>query len=149
MRRLPGHCADLPHHPGGDPHLGILPRRLHRHCGASVMAAALAVYAFTTVTLVLTELAMKQFSWAAWCILSSSSALGIRSPLHVSFGRSSTRVIAILPSAFFSMYPIASSSYASSTNFCLHAIARNVSMWQLESEATKASSGSTLAGLPR
>src|SRR6516162_8743904 len=29
-------------------------------------------YGFTTVTLVLTELATKQFSWAAWCILSSS-----------------------------------------------------------------------------
>jgi hypothetical protein len=25
--------------PGGDQHLGILPRRLHRHCGASVVAA--------------------------------------------------------------------------------------------------------------
>jgi len=47
----------------------------------------------------LTELAMKQFSWAAWCILSSSSSLGLWSPLHVIFGRSSTRVIAILPSA--------------------------------------------------
>src|SRR6266849_664936 len=60
-------------------------------------------YGFATVTLVLTELAMKQFSWAAWCILSSSSALGVRSPLHVIFGRSSTRVIAIFPSEFFSM----------------------------------------------
>jgi hypothetical protein len=29
--------------PGGDQHLGILPRRLHRHCGASVVAAAFAV----------------------------------------------------------------------------------------------------------
>jgi len=44
-------------------------------------------YEFTTVTMVLTELAMKQFSWAAWCILSSSAAVGIRSPLHVSLGR--------------------------------------------------------------
>jgi hypothetical protein len=60
-------------------------------------------YGFATVTLVLTELAMKQLSWAAWCILSSSSALGVRSPLHVIFGRSSTRVIAIFPSEFFSM----------------------------------------------
>jgi hypothetical protein len=25
--------------PGGDQHLGILPRRLHRHCGASAVAA--------------------------------------------------------------------------------------------------------------
>jgi hypothetical protein len=105
-------------------------------------------YGFATVTLVLTELAMKQFSCAAWCILSSSSALGLRSPLHVIFGRCSTRVIAILPSAFFSMWPTASSSYESSTNLCFQAIARNVSMWQLESAATKASSGSTFAGLP-
>jgi Protein of unknown function (DUF3489) len=29
--------------PGGDRHLGILPRRLHRHCGASVVAAGFAV----------------------------------------------------------------------------------------------------------
>jgi hypothetical protein len=29
--------------PGGDRHLGILPRRLHRQCGASVVTAALAV----------------------------------------------------------------------------------------------------------
>ena len=29
--------------PGSDQRLGILPRRLHRHCGASVVAAALAV----------------------------------------------------------------------------------------------------------
>ena len=60
-------------------------------------------YGFATVTLVLTELAMKQLSWAAWCSLSSSSALGLRFPLHVIFGCSSTRVIAILPSAFFSI----------------------------------------------
>jgi tripartite-type tricarboxylate transporter receptor subunit TctC len=60
-----------------------------------------------TVTLVLTELAMKQFSCAAWCILSSSCAFGTRSPLHLIFGCSSTRVIASLPSAFFSMWPIA------------------------------------------
>src|SRR5437762_14376133 len=90
-------------------------------------------YVFTTVTLVLTELAMKQFSCAAWCILLRSSALGLRSPLHAIFGRSSTRVIASLPSAFFSIWPTASSSYESSTNFCLQAIDRNVSMWQLAS----------------
>jgi hypothetical protein len=29
--------------PGGDQHLGILPRRPRGHCGASVVAAALAV----------------------------------------------------------------------------------------------------------
>src|SRR3981081_2561438 len=45
-------------------------------------------YGFATVTLVLTELAMKQFSCAEWCILSSTSALGIRSPCHLIFGRS-------------------------------------------------------------
>ena len=44
------------------------------------------------------------------------------------FGFSVTFVIASLPSAFFSMWPTASSTYSSSTNFCLHAIARNVSM---------------------
>ena len=37
---------------------------------------------FVTVTTVLTELATKQFSWAAWCILSSSSALGFLWPPH-------------------------------------------------------------------
>src|SRR5262249_34134625 len=45
---------------------------------------------------------MKQFSWNDWCILSSSSAVGFRSPPHLILGRSSTRVIASLPSASFS-----------------------------------------------
>src|SRR5262245_15760578 len=85
-------------------------------------------YRSATVTFVLSEFAMKQFSCAAWCIVSSSSALGLRLPLQVIFGRSSTRVIASLPSAFFSIWPTASSSYESSTNFCLQAIDRNVSM---------------------
>src|SRR3954462_14512329 len=47
------------------------------------------------------------------------------------------------------MWPTASSVYSSRTNFFLQAIARNVSMWQLESDATNASSGSTFAGFPR
>jgi hypothetical protein len=54
----------------------------------------------TGVTSVLTELAMKQFSCAAWCISSSCSARGVRSPPQVIFGRSSTRVMAPGPHDF-------------------------------------------------
>ncbi len=43
---------------------------------------------------------------------------------------------AILPSSFSSKVPTASSEYDSTTNRLRAAIARKVSMWQLESEAT-------------
>src|SRR5262245_15996364 len=77
---------------------------------------------------------------------SSSSPLGRRSPANVTFGRKTTSVIAILPSAPLASVPAASSSYASTTKPPPAASARNHSMWQLDSAATSASSGSTAAG---
>src|SRR5215472_3632857 len=78
-----------------------------------------------------------------------SCEVGCLSPENLSRCRRVTRVMASLPSAFFSITPTASSMYSSSTNLFLHAMARNVSMWQLDREATNASSGSTNFGLPR
>src|SRR5438067_9598086 len=104
---------------------------------------------FSTVTFVLTEFAIKHSVCAKWCISSSSCSVGCLSPENLIFGCNSTRVIAIFPFSFFSMWPTASSVYSSRTNFFLQATARNVSMWQLESDATNASSGSVFAGFPR
>ena len=56
-----------------------------------------------------TEFAMKQFSCARSCRCASSSADGA-APAKTTFGRSTTFVIASLPSAFFSMKPVAASS---------------------------------------
>jgi hypothetical protein len=52
-------------------------------------------------------------------------------------------VIATLPCATLVSSPAASSSYRSTTKPRLPAIARKNSMWQLDSAATSASSGST------
>jgi hypothetical protein len=53
------------------PSLGTVIGPAFRGCGSTRRLSDWR-YGFATVTLVLTELAMKQFSWAAWCILSSS-----------------------------------------------------------------------------
>src|SRR5262245_29884108 len=68
----------------------------------------------STVTFVLTELAMKQPSWAAWCIFSSSSRATVTPDDQVILGRNATRVIASRPASFFSSQPTASSTYESS-----------------------------------
>src|SRR5690242_15345055 len=70
---------------------------------------------------------------------------GFLSPENVTRGRNATRVTAVLPAAFFPMTPSASSKYSSTRKPLSAAIDRNHSMWQLEIEATKASSGSTAA----
>src|SRR3954470_19786072 len=51
------------------------------------------------------------------------------------------------PRSFLVISPTASSSYASTRKPAFFASHRKVSMWQLETEATKASSGSTAAAL--
>src|SRR5438552_3838777 len=66
---------------------------------------------FSTVTFVVTELAIKQLSWVAWCILLSYSLLGLLSPDHLIHSHSSTHVIPSLHSGFFSILPTASSVY--------------------------------------
>jgi hypothetical protein len=78
----------------GDLH-GLLPSRDPRR------------YAGSTRTSVRTELAMKHSSWARWCMRSSTSAGG--GSRKVTTGRSTTRVIASLPSAFGSRVPTAAS----------------------------------------
>ncbi len=101
----------------------------------------------TTVTSVVTEFAMKHSSWARWCIRSSTTSSGTRSP-HSIAGSSVTRVTANRPSALPSSTPTARSVYDSTTKRFRAAIARNVSMWHDDNAATNASSGFTSAGLP-
>ena len=50
----------------------------HRMC-----VDALAQFSDSTLTSVFTELAMKHCSWAAWCIWSSSSGVGVFVPEYV------------------------------------------------------------------
>ena len=92
---------------------------------------------------------MKQTWCACSCSLRRSSALGGVAPEKRTRGRSSTRVMAIRPSAFFSMWPTASSSYESTVSRLRAAIARNESMWQLDSAMTSASSGLGSDASPR
>src|SRR5690606_1291216 len=68
-------------------------------------------YSWTGVqtTSVVTLFAMKQLSWAAWCMASTSAAVGRLSPLNMAEGARSTRVIAIFPAAFLPILPRGSS----------------------------------------
>ena len=62
--------------------------------------------AYSTVTCVFTEFAMKQISWASWCRRSSASFCGA-APAHSIFGRSFTLVTASRPGAMSSVVPSA------------------------------------------
>jgi hypothetical protein len=78
-------------HKGGEGRLSALGRR------------------YSTVTCVLTELAMKQISWASWCRRSSASFCGA-APAHSIVGCSFTLVTANLLGAISSVVPSARSS---------------------------------------
>src|SRR5450756_1201633 len=64
-------------------------------------------------------------------------------------GRSATVSIATCPAAFSPMVPTALSSYRSTTNPRRAACERKNSMWQEDSEATNASSGSTASSFDK
>ena len=63
----------------------------------------------TTVTCVVTEFAMKHWSWARWCIWSNVAASG-SAPRKTIRGKRMTVVIAIRPASFLAITPTAWSS---------------------------------------
>lgn len=90
---------------------------------------------------------MKHVLWDRWCIFSSCSRVGRLSPDQATRGRNVTFVIAMLPCSSSASTPVASSTYSSTINPRLAAIARNISIWQLDRVATNASSGSTFSAM--
>jgi hypothetical protein len=89
-------------------------------------------------------LAIKHCSWAAWWSCSISAAVGCFSPPHAIFGHAADPGNAAIVFRYHSNRLIV---VAIDLKTLLRRQPQNVSMWQLAIAATKASSGSTQAGL--